>query len=400
MALNRPPGYPPPHLRALARLTEPLRAPILDRYPTAESLIDRAVHRTGLDDFGPGPVVEPLHQLLATAAADPTFSTVGLRAWPTMLSRLLASRLRIVDHIRRHPELTGLEVTRPIIITGMPRTGTTLLYNLLAGMPGARPLLGWESLSPLPGPERRRRAAYAAWVRFVDANVPELKAIHALNPSGPDEGLELMDRTLYSFNFMLYAFPYAEWLVDRPAAEVTEAWRLWRWQLQMLQAQGPAGYWVLKAPTFMGSFATVDELIPNARYVMTHRDLGSALPSAISLLTVVGAVMRRPGAQVDLPRFIDRMVAIANQTRKQLEDRPNVQVRYPDLMADPAGTVRSILEAFGEPVPDDLDRRVAAYLAAHPQHRHGKHDYRLERFGLVADDLEPYVSDYARDLGL
>lgn len=373
---------------------------MLDRYPTAESLTGRVVGRTGLDDFGPGLVVEPLQQLLDTVMADPTFSTVGLRAWPTMLSRLLASRLRVVDHVRRHPELTELEVTRPIIITGMPRTGTTLLYNLMATMPGARPLLGWESLSPLPGPVRRRRAAYAAWVRFVDLNVPELKAIHALNPSGPDEGLELMDRTLYSFNFMLYTFPYAEWLVDRPPAEVTEAWRLWRWQLQMLQAQGPSGYWVLKAPTFMGSFPTVDALIPNARYVMTHRDLSSALPSAVSLLTVVGAAMRRPGAQVDLPRFIDQMVAIANRTRKQLEDRPNVQVLYPDLMADPAGTVRSILEEFGEPVPDDLDDRVAAHLAAHPQHKHGRHDYRLERFGLVPDDLEPYVSDYARDLGL
>jgi hypothetical protein len=75
-------------------------------------------------------------------------------------------------------------------------------------------------------------------------------------------------------------------------------------------------------------------------------------------------------------------------------------VLYPELMADPAGTVRTILTELGEEVPDDLDRRVARHLAEHPQHKHGRHDYRLDRFGLENDDLEPYAADYARDLGL
>ncbi|MGF1596807.1 MAG: sulfotransferase [Acidimicrobiales bacterium] len=401
MGKNIPPGYPPAHMRALARLSRPLRGTALRRYPEPDELVARVASRTGLSDFGPGPVEEPLEELLRPLRHDPSVTTIGLTAWPTMLGRLLATRLQIVDHVKRHPEIADERLVRPIIITGMPRTGTTLLYNLLASMPGARPLLGWESMDPLPHHRQAlRRARYRAWVAFVNATIPQLKTIHALQPDGPDEGLEMMDRTLHSFNFMLYTYGYTDWLLERTQREMVEAWTVWRWQLQMLQRQGPGGYWILKAPTYMGLFPTVDALLPNARYVMTHRDLHNAIPSAMSLVTVVGASMRRPGAQVPLPRFVDRMADMANQTRKQIEQRPNVQVLYPELVADPAATVRTILGEFGEEIPHNLNRRVQAYLDEHPQHKHGRHDYRLERFGLVHDDLEPYAADYARDLGL
>jgi hypothetical protein len=388
-------------MRAIARAGEPFRGLALRRYPDPEELVDRAVKSTGLTDFGPGRVIEPLEELLSPLRDDQTLSAVGLVAWPTILERLLISRLEIVNFIKGHPEIRDEKLVRPIIITGMPRTGTTLLYNLLAAMPDARPLLGWESMDPLPYHRTSiRKAKYGAWVRLINSSIPQLKTIHTLQPTGPDEGLEMMDRTLHSFNFMFYNYGYTDWLLERTAQEMTEAWTLWRWQLQMLQAQRSGGYWVLKAPTYMGLFPTIDALLPNARYVMTHRDLKSAIPSAMSLVTVVGAAIRKPGAQVKLPRFIDRMADMANQTRKQIEQRPNVQVLYPELIVDPAAMVARILKTFEEHVPRDLTERVADHLAEHPQHKHGKHDYRLERLGLIPDDLEPYAADYSRDLGL
>jgi len=401
MGENIPPGYPPVHMRALARTTQPLRGLAHRRYPEPEELMARAVKSTGLSDFGPGQVAEPLEELLQPLRDDPTLTTMGLIAWPTILSRLLTTRLQIVRHISDNPEIRDEKLVRPIIITGMPRTGTTLLYNLLSTVPGSRPLKGWESLDPFPHHRPAiRQAKYRAYVRFVNTNIPQLRTIHTLQPTGPDEGLELMDRTLHSFNFMLYNFSYTDWLLERTHREMCEAWTLWRWQLQMLQSQRPGGFWVLKAPTYMGLFPTIDALLPNARYVMTHRDLHNAIPSAMSLVTVVGAALRHPGAQVPLPHFVDRMADMANQTRKQIEQRPNAQVLYPELIADPAATVRAVLKAFGERVPPDLQQRVDTHLADHPRHKHGKHDYSLERFGLNTDDLEPYAADYARDLGL
>ncbi|MGI9613587.1 MAG: sulfotransferase family protein [Acidimicrobiales bacterium] len=388
-------------MRALARLGQPLRGLAFRRYPDPEELVARVTAQSGLADFGPGDVLEPLDELLRTFRDDPSVTTVGLIAWPQMLTRLLTSRLEIVEYVNAHPEVRDEKLVRPIIITGMPRTGTTLLYNLLAMVPGSRPLMGWESMDPMPGHRVAvRKAKYRAWVTLINKTIPQLKAIHHLQPDGPDEGLEMMDRTLHSFNFMLYGYSYTDWLLERTQREMCEAWSLWRLQLQMLQRSGPGGYWVLKAPTFMGLFPTIDSLLPNARYVMTHRDLHSAIPSAMSLVTVVGASMRYPGQQVELPHFVDRMADMANQTRKQIEQRPNVQVLYPELVDDPASMVRTILNEFGEAVPADLDGMVADYLASNPQHKHGKHDYRLERFGLDTDDLEPYAADYARDLGL
>ncbi len=388
-------------MRAAARLSQPFRGVARRRYPTADELVARAVKKTGLDDFGPGEVVEPLEELLRPLRDDATVTALGLQAWPTILTRLLTTRLRVVQHVKDHPEILDEKLVRPIIITGMPRTGTTLLYNLLSTMPGARPLMGWESMAPLPNrPVALRKAQYAGFVTFVNRTIPQLRTIHTLQPFGPDEGLELMDRTLHSFNFMLYAYTYTDWLLDRTDRQMFEAWTVWLQQLQMLQHQRPGGYWVLKAPTYMGLFPTVDALLPHARYVMTHRDLHNAIPSAMSLVTVVGAALRTPGSQVPLPRFVDRMADMANQTRKQIEQRPNVQVLYPELIQDPAATVRAVLTEFGEEVPDDLDARVKRHLAEHPQHKHGKHDYRLDRFGLVTTDLEPFAADYARDLGL
>ncbi len=396
-----PPGYPPVHMRILARIGQPLRGRASRRYPDPDELLARVTAQTGLTDFGPGEVVEPLEELLRPLRDDPDVTAAGLMAWPTMLGRLLTSRLQIVDFVKKNPEIRDEKLVRPVIITGMPRTGTTLLYNLLSNVPQSRPLMGWESMDPLPHrSDAIRKAKYRAWVAFVNNTIPQLKAIHHLQPAGPDEGLELMDRTLHSFNFMLYAYSYTDWLLERTQREMCEAWTVWQWQLQMLQAQGPKGFWLLKAPTYMGLFPTIDALLPNARYVMTHRDLHSAIPSAMSLVTVVGAAMRYPDAQVPLPRFVDRMADMANQTRKQIEQRPNVQVLYPELIDDPAEVVANVLAEFGEEVPRDLRQRVDHYLAQHPQHKHGKHDYRLERFGLIPDDLEPFAADYARDLGL
>jgi hypothetical protein len=386
-----------------ARLGQPLRGRAHQHYPDPEQLVARAMNDTGLADFGPGEVLEPLDELLRPLRDDQSLTTIGLVAWPTMLRRLLTSRLRIVQFVKDHPEIRDEKLVRPIIITGMPGTGTTLLHNLMARLPGARPLTGWESLDPLPyHPRSWRQAKYRAWVRLVNTAIPQLGAIHALQSSGPDGGLELMDRTLHSFNFMLCNYAYTDWLVERAQREMCEAWVLWRWQLQMLQGQGqaPHGYWVLESPSYLGLFPVVDALLPHARYVMTHRDLTTAIPAAMSLATVVGASIRKPGSQVRLPRFVDRMMEVANQTRKQIEQRPNVQVLHPELIADPAATVRTILWELGERIPRDLTQRVDRYLADHSQIRRDEHDYGIERFGLVPDDLEPYAADYARDLGL
>ncbi len=401
MTSDRPVGYPPVGVRAVNSVTAPLKPLAKRRYPSATELVEQAVARTGLDDFGPGAVIEPLSRLLDPLANDPSLTTVGLVAWPRMLRDLLTSRLEIVEYVRRDAGVTNAELDRPIIITGMPRTGTTLLYNLLSSMPGARPLYGWESMHPLADRSvTMRKARYRQWVRLVNVAIPALRTIHALNPDGPDEGLEIMDRTLHSFNLGLYNYGYIDWLLGQDQAELDASWQLWKWQLQILQRQRAGRYWVLKAPTYLGLFPTVNALVPQARWVMTHRDLNEAIPSAMSLVTVVGSVLRNAGSPLELPRFAERMADMASRTHADIAQRPSVGVRYPELVAAPAAAVRQILTTFDEDVPADLDETVAAYLVANPKNKHGTHDYSLSRFGLTSDDLEPFASAYADEVGL
>ena len=133
MGLDIPPGFPPAHMRAAARLTQPLRGRSRRRYPSAEELVARVTRRTGLSDFGPGSVIEPLDELLRPVGADPTVTALGLNVWPTILGRLLTGRLRIVEHMEQRPAIRDEQPVRPIIVTGMPRTGTTLYREIMGG---------------------------------------------------------------------------------------------------------------------------------------------------------------------------------------------------------------------------------------------------------------------------
>ena len=367
----------------------------------AADLVRSAQRQAKLEDLGPGEVLEPLQVLMDTLREDPHVSALGRLGWTIILRRLLVSRLRVVDHVRRHPEIHDVAVERPLIILGLPRTGTTLLYQLLATHPGARPLMGWESYTPVPPTGRdRRRGSYRRYVWAIDKLVPALRTIHELDADAPDEGLELMDRTFHSLNFMLYAYGYIEYLQTLGDERFDESWELYLWQLQMLQLQSMKDFWLLKAPGFIGAFGALDKHLPDARFVMTHRDLRQALPSAMSLVTAVGTAMRRPGHQLGLPDFLNQFVDRIRLTRTQLADKPKVEILYPDLITDPVGVVSRILDELGESVPNDLEQRVARVLAASPQHKNGKHRYSLEQFGFDARELEPIAARFDREVGL
>jgi hypothetical protein len=396
------PGRSPWFLRAAHYASDPLEA-VFRRYtPTqAEDLIRSAQRATGLEDLGPGEVIEPLQVLLDTVADDPQFSPLGRLAWTIILRRHLTSRLRIVDHVRKHPEVHDVVIEKPMIILGLPRTGTTLLYHLLGALPGSRPLMGWESYEPLkPAGPDLRLTRFRGYVWGVNQAMPALRLIHELKADAPDEGLELMDRTFHSLNFMLFAYDYVEYLRGLPEERMDESWELYLWQLQILQLQSMNDFWLLKAPGFIGAFSALDKHLPDARYIMTFRDLREALPSAMSLVTTPGTAFRRPGHQLGLPNFVDNFVGRVDYTRAQLADKPKVEVMYPDLMRDPTAEVRRILEEFGEAIPNDLDQRVDRVLSSKPQNKYGKHRYALEQFGFDPAELEPVAEAWARDVGL
>jgi hypothetical protein len=357
-----------------------------------ESLLRAARRYTRLSDFGDEEFREPLRRLLQAYDEESGLSPTGRAIWRLSFVDMLANRLRVRRQIARHSELLEQPVRNPLIVTGLPRTGTTLLQRLLSLDPEARPLLSWESMWPAPlsrrpGREdsRIRHARRLVWLtrRFL----PGVDALHPLDPEGPEECTRLLES---SFRWNFFAIEnrlpgYAAWMDEQGPDFMLPAYRWYATQLQVLQAGGPAGRWVLKSPAHVGNLRALLDVLPDARVVVAVRDPREAIASACSLYTFLGRSTAEglrterfgPGLAKSLARELTRGVEIA-----ALEpDRVRV-VRYEDLTADPIGTLEEIHVGFRIPFSAALERAARAWLVANPQGRHGVHAYDLASYGL------------------
>jgi hypothetical protein len=378
----------------------------------AERILAEARRRTKLVDLGAGDVEEKLRILVRSLAREAGLHPFGRASARDLLVRVLSNRLRIVDLLRRQPEIGRVPIERPIFIIGFPRTGTSVLYNLLAQDPAARPLLFWESLTTVPPSRTRtggedpriRRARLQAWVTRRLA--PGFDAVHHTRAEEPEECMSLQLRTLVSWYYLLWGDleEYWAWLLSREKATFVEAYGFYRQQLQLLQWQRPAGNWVLKSPAHLLAMDALVEVFPDACIVQTHRDPHRALPSACSLTAILRGVMSE---RVEPRELGDNALQRAGEifervlaARKQIAPERVIDVLYRDVVEDPIGVARRIYEHFGRSLSDEAAARMTRWLAEHPRHRHGVHRYTLEEFGLERGQVERACADYVERFGV
>ncbi|MFQ5719710.1 MAG: sulfotransferase, partial [Acidobacteriota bacterium] len=248
-SLAPPPRWPIQAYNALARAGVRLGcrpAPIRVR-----DVLRTARRSTGLADLGEQRIAEPLARLTRGYDMEAGLSPFGRRVARGILESLLAERLRIVDVLTRHPEIREIPIRQPMFVVGFPRTGTTLLYNLLAQSAGARALLTWESVYPAPPPggratRRDPRARRVSWqIRLIKYLVPEFDTIHELDAMAPEEDMRLLRHTFVSWAFALPGdMPgYIEWLMQVEPETVREAYRFYRNQLQLLSWRHEPARW-------------------------------------------------------------------------------------------------------------------------------------------------------------
>lgn len=357
-----------------------------------------------LADFGEPDITEPV-QLLADAIADTEHvSDIGALLEREALHTLLVNRLRIVDHLAGHPEVAATVPDRPIFIVGLPRTGTTLLQHVLASHPDVRAIEGWEAADPVPTRgEARRRAMYRLRLAWVKALVPSALTVHPMGPEGPEEGLDLIDRTLYSRRFAFFGHPrYAAWLGSRTVDEVTVAYRFYVDQLRLLLWQRP-GRLLEKSPALLGLEGVLAHHMPDAMFVVTHRDLEQVIPSALSLSAVVRTATQRVDPLELGPRLAQDLRVLVEG---MLEPDPGVDpdrvvhVRFSELTRDPHGVVGRLLERLELAEPSDLAERVDAVSAELPRDKNGTHVYDLEQFGVDWADFGDLARDYSERFGI
>jgi hypothetical protein len=374
-----------------------------------ETLIASARQQTRLSDFGGDSFREGLGVLVDSLARDARLHAAGEQAARQHIGRLLACRLQIEDWHRRHPEIGAQRVAAPLIVIGLPRTGTTALARLLARDPDTRALRTWESASPVPPPEAAtqhsdpRIAAVQAGIDAMRAQNPGYQAMYDADADDPSECQDLLGMEFRTQHFCgSYWVPsYAAWQMDcdmRPAY----AWH--RRTLQLLQWRCGPERWLLKTPTHMLSLDALAETYPDARFIMTHRDPAKVLASVCSLMGFItsgttDALDRAGLAKLTFETWTEAL-------RRALDFRRRVgEARFADLhfheqVADPVGAVERAYARLGLPLGGAARARMQDWARAHPRGRHGEHRYRLADWGLDARAVRERYAFYTEHFGV
>lgn len=367
----------------------------------AEALLEEARRATGLSDFGPADFREGLRVLCETYAGTARLTERGARRTRRRLVQLLATRLRVEEAKRRHPEILERPIRRPVYLTGLPRTGTSALFNLLARDPAARPLLLWEAIFPdpielAPGePDPRYEAIKAHYERGREKN-PEFTKIHYASADTPEECVMLLAHTFRDVQLGVEPLmePYASWFRRQ---DLRPAYAYYRGLLQMLDWQRPGERWLLKSPAHLWALDVLVEMFPDACLVLTHRNPLECIGSYCSMIEALmaereGLDPRQLGETVleYLARSLERGLA----ARDRSDPDRFLDVDYRDLVDDPLGVARRIHAHFGLPLPAEAEAAMARHVREHPRGRHGTHEYGLEPYGLSPGRIRERLAFY------
>jgi hypothetical protein len=378
----------------------------LDLSLDPDDLLSAARSRAGSDDFGAPDFLVRLRAMIDAVEADTGLGPLGRLAIRQRTIRLLTSRLLVERLVRAQPEILDIELVAPIIVIGLPRSGTTHLVNLIAADTTLRSLPYWESLEPVPlpgdGPARDGvDPRFTRCVRDYEAQmrmVPRLSAMHHQEPTAIEEEIELEDLDFASYTL--------EWLARVPA------WRDFYYELdqrahyaymkKVLQVitflRGP-NRWVLKSPQHLEQIPALLATFPDATFAITHRDPVSVIQSAATMLAY-GDRMRRGTIEPEtLAEYwvdrVDRLLRACVRDRELLPAERTIDVIFDEFMADDVGMVDRIYARTAHPMTSAVRAQLGAFMADNPRGKHGRLEYDLHGdFGLDPGTVRARFADY------
>ena len=375
----------------------------------ADLLLRRAVRRTGLEDFGPHFSREGLERLTADLAETAALSQVGRIAARFNLLDHLCVNLRLTAYRAGRPEVAAQVLDRPLFIVGLPRTGTTILFELIAQDPQFRSPASWEVRKPLPPPAREdydsddRIRSTDRLLGLLEKLAPGFRAIHAIGARLPQECVYLLASSFLSeqFGYMYNVPRYRSWLLQQDMAGAY-AWHA-RF-LQHLQVDCSARHWVLKTPAHLACLQSLVAQYPDARIVWTHRRPLDAIASFSSLATTLrrgfsDAVDPLAVGDYEMSHYA-RVVEMGMAQRGALAPSQCFDVGFADICADPLAVVQAVYAHFGLSLGDAARAAMERYLQRRPRYLYGEHRYSWEQFGLLPDrEAElygPYLERYGQ----
>ena len=371
---------------------------------TKDAVLAAARDATGLSDFGPDDFHDRLDRLIGEWNGDTRAYALKRAFLLGYAIRYASNRLLIHDLLKRHPEIHDEPIERPIMVVGMPRSGTTHLLNLLGADSRLRSTPLWQTYAPVPNPREpigpdgvdpRYARVTASWEMQLASN-PMSAAMHAMEPDHFHEDVELMGPNFAGYNF--------EWLARAPqwrdyylATDQTPHYEYMKtvlkiFQWQDLQAGGKRKRWVTKCPQHLEQLPVLKQVFPDATVAITYRDPVEVIQSAITMIAY-GERMAYP--TIDTQGLLDYW---SNRVEKLLRacvrDRPlwpeaqSVDVPFDTFMQDDMKVVREVRVKAGLPETEQANRDVADYIENHPRGKYGQLVYHLERdFGVAPAEL-------------
>ncbi len=368
-----------------------------------EALVDGAKRKTGLADFGDDGHAEALSILVRSMNEEARLTATGRLVQRSRLDGALVQRLRIEELLGQHPEILDVELGSIIVITGLQRTGTTLLHRLLFSHPEIRGVTGFEAMEPVPAEAVNGRRAAIPITRATLAQraigylSPNFNTIHPIDPGEPEEDIMLLDLSFVSQTpeATMHVPTYARWLEEQ---DHTQAYDYLAKVLRVLCWRHPGRHWVLKTPQHMEHLDVFLKVFPEALVVQTHRDPRKTVPSFCSMVAHGRGIFSDAIDPQEIAghwlRKTRRMVEAAMQTRTSANPDQFIDVSYYDLMDDPIGELRRITERAGIAFDGEAVRNAEQYVKANPQNRFGRHTYRLDDFGLDEETIDREFATY------
>jgi hypothetical protein len=369
--------------------------------------LEAAQAQTGLDDYGPeaDAMVEALTVLVRSANDEADLSEQGEMVFGGMIVSLLARRLEIEQWYRDHPEIGDQEIESVLFGVGLPRTGSTALSYLLAQDRSVRSLRIWEGSQPTPPPDietedhdPRFLAAQEA-MGSMSLAPPELKSMLPSAPDGPSECLDLLNLSFRCamLDTVAQTPSYGEWLMD---CDFGPAYRYHERVLKLLQWKRPPNRWRLKTPAHMFAPDALNDVYPDAKFVITHRDPAKVMASVASVET---AVVRMYTGKAD-PHYFgqhcvddwDRALRRFLAFRDRVGEERFYDIAFTDMQTDPVGSVRGLYDWLGEELTPETAAAMQEWWDGSQEDRSagGGHKYTAEEFGLDDDELHERFAYY------
>jgi len=374
-------------------------------------LMTEVSEQEGLSDYGDPVFVEPMTRMLDSVLSEARLNQAGAMGLELDARRWLGNRLRMRADVTRHPEILDEDVSDPIVIVGVPRTGTTKLQRVLARDPGVQSIPFWQILNPAPFPgeqtEPEPRILMARQVVEAMATyAPDIQELHPFAAEEPEEEIVLLEMTGRALSSVLYfdAPNYTSWLLEQPQQPLYEELRLLLQYLQWQDGGRKDRPWVLKSPMHLGRINALLDVFPRATLVHCHRDLVTSMTSTCNL--VAAARLARTDSLDPLALGTFLLEWCSREWNANIEQRaqlgaatPVLDIEYTAIRDDILGVVRSIRRARGDADPSAAAE--AAMLAWEDTHsaRSGPYRHSADHYGLDPDRVRDAFATYLDHFG-